>query len=58
LRGSHATLLLDAGMAVHAVAQRLGHDPAVLLRSYAKRSRKADSSAAVAIGGLLKGALA
>src|SRR5215813_9203594 len=35
LRGSHETALLDAGVPVHVVAQRCGHDPAVLLRSYA-----------------------
>ena len=34
-----------------------GHDPAVLLRSYAKRTKKADMDAAAAIGKLLKGAL-
>src|SRR5215469_11114869 len=37
LRGTHETLLLDAGVPVHVVAARCGHDPAVLLRSYAKR---------------------
>lgn len=58
LRGTHETLLLDAGVPVHVVAARCGHDPAVLLRSYAKRTRKADVSAAVAIGALSKGALA
>jgi integrase len=57
LRGSHETLLLDAGVPVHVVAARCGHDPAVLLRSHAKRTRKADTSAAVAIGVLSKGAL-
>ena len=40
------TLLLDKGVPVHVVAARCGHDPAVLLRSYAKRTRKADTSAA------------
>jgi hypothetical protein len=37
LRGTHETLLLDAGVPVHVVAARCGHDPAVLLRSYARR---------------------
>jgi integrase len=46
LRGTHETLLLDAGVPVHVVAARCGHDPAVLLRSYAKRTRKPDRSAA------------
>lgn len=46
LRGTHATLLLDNGVPVHTVADRVGDDPAVLLRNYAKRSRarKADVS--------------
>ena len=52
LRGSHETLLLDAGVPVHVVAARCGHDPAVLLRSYAKRTRKADTSAAAVIGAM------
>jgi integrase len=52
LRGSHETALLDAGVPVHVVAARCGHDPAVLLRSYAKRTRGADESAAAAIGAL------
>jgi integrase len=58
LRGTHETLLLDAGVGVHVVAARCGHDPAVLLRSYAKRTRKADNQAAGIIGALTKGALA
>lgn len=57
LRGSHETLLLDAGVPVHVVAARCGHDPAVLLRSYAKRTRKADTSAAAMIGKLSKSIL-
>jgi integrase len=57
LRGSHATLLLDAGVPVHVVAARCGHDPAVLLRSYAKRTKKADTSAAAVINGLSRGLL-
>jgi integrase len=46
LRGSHETLLLDKCVPVHVVAARCGHDPAVLLRTYAKRTKKADTSAA------------
>ena len=57
LRGTHETLLLDAGVPVHVVAARCGHDPAVLLRSYAKRTKKADTSAAEIIGKLSKGVL-
>ncbi len=57
LRGSHETALLDAGVPVHVVAARCGHDPAVLLRIYAKRTRKADTSAAAAISALSQGVL-
>jgi integrase len=52
LRGAHETLLLDSGVPVHVVAARCGHDPAVLLRSYAKRTHKADINAAAVIGTL------
>jgi hypothetical protein len=47
----HGTALLDAGIPVRTVAQRLGDDPAVLLRNYAKRKRtkKADTSLSNAI---------
>ncbi len=57
LRGTHETLLLDAGVPVHVVAARCGHDPAVLLRIYAKRTKRADTSAAAVIGALAKGVL-
>jgi integrase len=57
LRGSHETLLLDAGVPVHVVAARCGHDPAILLRSYARRTKKADTSAAAVIGAFSKGVL-
>ena len=57
LRGTHETLLLDDGVGVHVVAARGGQDPAVLLRSYAKRTKKADVSAANAIRLLTKGVL-
>jgi integrase len=40
LRVSHETALLDAGVPVHVVAARCGHDPAVLLRNYAKRTAR------------------
>ena len=52
LRGSHETLLLDAGVPVHVVAACCGHDPAVLLRTHARRTKKADTSAAAVIGTL------
>jgi len=57
LRGTHETLLLDAGVPVHVVAAPCGHEPAVLLRSYAKRTRKADENAAALIGALSKAVL-
>ena len=57
LRSSHETILLDRGVPVHVVAKRCGHDPAVLLRSYAKRTKKADSNAADVIGSMSKGVL-
>ena len=57
LRGTHETLLLDAGVPVHVVAARCGHDPAVLLRVYARRTKKADTSAAVVLGLLSKSVL-
>ena len=52
LRGAHETALLDRGVSVHVVAARCGHDPAVLLRSYAKRTKKADTNAADVIGAI------
>ena len=59
LRGIHATALLDAGIPVHTVAQRIGDDPAILLRNYAKRARtrKADESMATAIAAFSSGFL-
>jgi integrase len=57
LRASHETVLLDRGVPVHVVAKRCGHDPAVLLRAYARRTKKADASAANVIGTLMKGVL-
>jgi hypothetical protein len=50
----HETLLLDNGVPVHLLAARCGHDPATLLRSYAKRTRKADRLAAGVIGSISK----
>jgi integrase len=46
LRGSCETALLDAGVALHVVAARGGHDAAVLMKHYAKRTRDADVAAA------------
>lgn len=55
LRVSHGTWLLDQGTPVHTVAKRLGHDPSVLLKVYAKRTKKGDESAAETIGLMTKG---
>ena len=52
LRGSHETMLLDAGVPVHTVAARCGHDPAILLRAYAKRTASSDAKAAAVITAL------
>jgi integrase len=59
LRGIHSTALLDAGIPVHTVAQRIGDDPAVLLRNYTKRKRtkKANESVASAIAAFSAGFL-
>ena len=59
LRGIHTTALLDAGIPVHTVAQRLGDDPAILLRNYAKRKRtkKADASVSSAVAAFSAGFL-
>lgn len=55
MRASHATLLLDKGIPVHVVAKRLGHDPAILLHIYAKRTKQSDQNAAAVIGELTRG---
>ncbi|WP_426433678.1 hypothetical protein [Bradyrhizobium genosp. P] len=57
LRGIHSTALLDAGIPVHTVAQRIGDDPAVLLRNYAKRkrSKKANELVTTAIAAFALG---
>jgi integrase len=59
LRGTHSTLLLDRGVPVHTVAERIGDDPAVLLKNYAKRKREqtADTSMSAAITALAAGFL-
>jgi integrase len=57
VRASHETALLDSGVSVHTVAARCGHDPATLLRHYARRTKKSDTNAAGVIGGILMGVL-
>jgi integrase len=54
LRGTHSTALLDAGVPVHTVAERLGHRPEILLRRYARRTRTADEQTAAALATLAK----
>jgi integrase len=58
-RGIHATALLDAGTPVHIVAQRIGDDPAVVLRWYTQRQRtkQAGDNLASAISGFVTGFL-
>jgi integrase len=55
LRASHETALLDRGVPVHVVAKRCGHDPATLLKAYARRTKK--TAAAGAVGALMDGVL-
>jgi integrase len=57
LRGSHITIALTSGTPVHVVAERCGHDPAVMLRAYAKHTQAADTQAAQVMGDVLKGVL-
>jgi integrase len=52
LRGSLATALIDSGTSIHVVAARLGHDPAVCLRSYAKETDKARADVVAAIANM------
>lgn len=53
LRHAHATWLLTDGVPVPTVADRLGHDPAVLLRVYSHLLGDSRAAAAQSIGGLL-----
>jgi integrase len=50
LRGTYATLALAAGVPAKALADVLGHDPAVLLRSYAGPIERGRETIAAAIG--------
>jgi integrase len=56
-RVTHETMLLDKGVPVHVVAKRCGQSPAVLLKFYAKMTRKADQNAASVIGTLMRDVL-
>ena len=55
LRHAHASWLLDQGMQVNSVADRLGHDPAVLLRTYSHLMDKARNQGAAIMEQLLDG---
>jgi integrase len=58
LRHTHATLLLKAGVAVHVVAQRLGHaSPALTLSIYSHVLPRQQSEAAAAFAALVESAL-
>lgn len=59
LRGTHATQLLDRGVPVHTVAERIGDDPAVLLKHYAKRKRQqvADVSVSAVLNSISAGVI-
>jgi integrase len=57
LRACHSTALLDRGISAPAVAARLGNTAAVLLKHYAKRTKKADAKLKETIGELSNGAL-
>jgi integrase len=57
LRGSHETALLDRGVGLHVVAARCGHSPAMLLKAYAKRTKKSDDAAAAVLGTMTAGRL-
>jgi integrase len=46
LRGTAITRMLNAGIPPHLVARRHGHDPAVMLRAYAKALPQDDAAAA------------
>jgi integrase len=57
LRGTAITRMLKAGIPLHVVAARHGHDPAIMLRAYAKALPQDDADAAKIMGNELKGIL-
>jgi integrase len=57
LRACHSTALLDRGIPAKTVAARLGDTVEVLLKHYAKRTKKADTKLKETIGELSKGTL-
>jgi integrase len=54
LRGSHATQLLRQKMPIDVVARRLGHDPAVMMRSYAKALSSDDEATRKALSAITR----
>jgi integrase len=52
LRHTHSTMLLDKGQPVHRVAARIGDDPAILLRVYAKLTKKKDTKMSEVVNAL------
>jgi integrase len=57
LRGTSITLMLNQRIPVHVVAARHGHDPAVMMRAYAKALPQDDAEAAKVIAEFSKGVL-
>jgi integrase len=57
LRGTAITRMLSAGVPPHIVAKRHGHDPAIMLRAYAKALPQDDRAAAGLMSAELKGVL-
>lgn len=55
LRGSHATQLLRRAMPIDVVARRLGHDPAVMMRAYAKALPSDDAITLDALAAISRG---
>jgi integrase len=55
LRGTAITRMLSAGIPPHIVAKRHGHDPAIMLRAYAKALPQDDAAAAKIMSAELKG---
>jgi integrase len=57
LRGTSITLMLNRRIPAHVVAARHGHDPAVMMRAYAKVLPQDDAEAAKVIAEFSKGVL-
>lgn len=55
---THVSLLLDAGVPIKAVSERLGHSSAVVtLNIYGHKMRRAEDQAVAVSGGMLAGVL-